>query len=782
MANFSHRSWTVYSLIVGVALLIASGGGTNEYSQVFLLLLTGCFLIIAPIRKLPEHRVSLVLLGILAWMLLSTWLPFPFETAADWVAAKRSGLNSGEGISAQPVLSSEKILFFFVGLCWLLLVIQKPLHHYRRLEVMRWVVWIVALLAVITVSCVITDIQHPFTWGTHRFSFFPNHNQSGAIFAMGGIVTLGFLTRSMKKREWVVVAYLAALIVICLAVFIGMSRSAVIVLFGGCAIYILLTLERKNFRFYLKIGVPIILVFAASFILYGGKLLDEFMALLSIGGVTDEIRVHIWIDATRMALAFPVFGVGLGNFRYFFPYFMESVSTPQAIYHPESDFLWVWTELGLIGLFLVFAAIVFLLVRLDFKDVRKSKGVRLAGFLAIFMFLLASLIEVSGHRLGTAMMALMIYGLIQPEDAKFHRIKGLKWVSRSVGVLLVVMALSWAYLMVSKVPLVSSQVFAFSEKSLPEIYETYDPESLDHTIDRWLQRYPMVAGLHNLKGISAITSGNLERAVEGFDSAHALNPVWWKPYINHGIYIHSMDFDTALRYWRTGLSLAGNQNVEAFEFIIGRIPSKRIVDLRDLAYGDRDLQFCFLSRLRNMPAEYSKEMGLELAINPELNGFSSEQKEALLWRFSQINGPAMLRRLLDRYPSLGTENWSIRSLLRAGEGMYKDAARLAVMNYPEPQMIDLSKNRTQTAIRTEYLLASKDPLKVIALVQKQKQDGDYEEAMVTLEVSRGKGVSHPYLEYQRALVNFHLGRYEESWDIFERIIERSIDWSVDRES
>lgn len=769
-------------MIVGVALVIASGGATNEYSQAFLLLLTGGLLIFTPIRKLPEHRISLALLAIMAWMFISTWLPFPFETASDWVASKRPGLSVGAGISAQPVLSGEKSLFFFVGLCWFLLVIQKPLHHYRRLEVLRLALWMVALLALFTVSCVITNIQHPFTWGTHRFSFFPNHNQSGAIFAMGGILSLGFLIRSMRRREWNAVAYLGALIVICLAVFMGMSRSAVIALFGGCAIYILLTLERKNFRFYVKIGVPIILVFGASFIVYGGKLLDEFMSLLSIGGVNDEIRVRIWMDATRMALAFPILGVGLGNFRYFFPYFIDSVSTPQAIYHPESDFLWVWTELGLVGLLLVIAAIVFLFIRLDPKDVRESKGVRLAGFVAIFMFLLASLIEVSGHRLGTAMMALLIYGLIQPEHAKFHKIKGLKWASRGVGAMLMILALSWIYLMVIKIPVVSSQVFAFSEKRLSEIYETYDPESFDHEIDRWLQRYPMVAVLHDLKGISAITSGNLERAVEGFDSAHALNPVWWKPYINHGIYIYSFDFDTALRYWRTGLSLAGNQNVEALEFIIGRIPSTRIVELRDLTYGDRDLQFFFLSKLRRRPIDYSKEMGLELAINPELNGFSSEQKQALLWSFSEINGPAMLRRLLDRYPSLGTENWSIRSLLRAGEGAYKDAARLAVMNYPEPQMIDLTKGRTQTAIRTEYLLDSKDPLKVIALVQKQKQDGNYEDAIVTLEISRGKGVSHPYLEYQRALVNFHLGQYEESWNIFKRIIERSIDWSVDREN
>ena len=778
MAIFSNRSWPVYSLIISVALVIVSGGATHEYSQAFLLLLTGGLLVCFPVRKLPERRIMFVLFGLLLWMLISTWLPFPFHTAADWMANKRPDLSAGEGISAQPLLSSEKIIFFFVGLVWLLMLIQRPMNHYRRLSVMQWVVWTVAILALITVYCGVMKIQHPFTWGTHRFSFFPNHNQSGAVFALGGILTFGFMVRAMKKREWEMIAYIAAMAAISLALMLGMSRSSIIVMLGGCLIYFLLTIERKNFRFYLKLGIPVALVFIASFALYGGKLLDEFVGLLSTGGVGEEIRVHIWVDASRMALTFPIFGVGLGNFRYFFPYFMNSASTPQSIFHPESDFLWVWTELGLVGLLLVVVGVVLLLARLDLKDLYRSKGIRLTGFVAICMFLLASLIEVSGHRLGTAMIALLVYGLIQPEHAKLYTIGFLSWVSRVVGALFLLLGGVWIFFMATHRPITSSEVLDLSREDLTEIYNTVPEDSIETIIDNWLRRYPMAASLHNLKGIQAVTAGNTARAIEGFDAAHALNPVWWKPYINHGIYIYRLDFDTALRYWRSGLQLAGDRNIEAFKFVADRLPPERIAELRDLTFGDRDLQFFYFAKLRNMSVDFSKELGLELAINPELNGFSSEQKQALLWRFSQINGPMMLQRLLDRYPSLGTENWSIRSVVRAGQGMFKDASRLAVMNYPEPEMIDLTKSRTLTAIRTDYLLDSTDPLKVIALVQQQKAIGNYNDAMITLEVSRGKGVKHPYLDYQLALVYFHLGKYEEAWKKFETIINNSIDWRM----
>ncbi len=778
MAHSSHRKWPVYSWILGITAVIAFGGGTHEYSQLFLLLLTGAFLILTPIRKVPGKWILIAIFSLFAWILVSTLAPLPFSTAADWIASKDPSLSSGRGVSAQPLLSLEKTVFFVVGLCWFFLLIQYPLSHYRRLQVMQWLMWSIGGLAIVTLVCGFLGIQHPLTWGTHRFSFFPNHNQSGAVFAMGAILTLGFVLRSMKKREWEMFAYIGVFAVICLALFLGMSRSAVIIMVGGCIIYLLLTIEKRNTKFYLQLGLPLIVVFAATFILYGGKLLDEFLSLLKTGGMDGEIRVHIWIDATKMALNFPMFGVGLGNFRYFFPFFIDQPLTLQAIHHPESDLLWIWCELGLIGLGLVIFSLVLLLKRLDPVDMVRSKGSRLFGFVAICMFLLASMIEVSGHRLGTALLALLFYGLIQPEKAEFYRIPGLKIGTQVLGAIFILTAGFWGYFMFKGKPLVSTEVMAYSLKNTSDLFDDHEVDDLETMVDTWVTRYPMVPGLRNLKGITAVATGNVERAIDGFDKAHLLNPVWWRPYINHGLYIFPLDFDTALRYWSDGIAVAGKDRIEAFEFVALRIPFSKVADLRDLTYGNRDLQFAYFSGLRNGSVDYSRELGLELAINPELKGFRAEQKLALLWQFCRINGATILRRLLNHYPILGSENWILRAQVSAGENSFKNASRLAVMNLQEPKMIDLAKTRTLTSIRTEYLLGADDPLKVIALVQKQKKDGNYKEALIAIEISKSKGVSHEYLDYQHALILFHLGRYEDSWKRFEKIIAKSIEWEI----
>jgi O-antigen ligase len=774
-AHPDKKLW-ILTWIVGVVLVILSGGATHPYSQVMLLLLTAGLLWMFPIRSLPGPALSLVLAATVGWVVVSTWVPLPFDTAANWLGARDPSLDLGSGVSAQPWLSMEKAVFFAVGLCWLLLIFQCPLDHYRRTRALEWLMWAIGGLAVLTVGFNVLGLQHPLTWGTHRFSFFPNHNQSGSVLAMGGILAMGFVVRSIRKRSWELTLHLLVFLVICVALFVGMSRSAVITMIGGAAIYTLLTLERKHIRFYVKVALPVGVMVFGGFLLYGSRLLGEFTSLLSTGGVKEEIRFNIWLDATRMASNFPLFGVGLGNFRTFFPFFMEHTVTNQAIHHPESDLLWVWTELGLVGLGLVLIGIVMLFLRLDPVDVVKSKGVRLIGFVAICMFLLAGFIEVSGHRLGTALLALVLYGLIQPETARTTPVPWLPVVSRGLAIGFVTLAGVWLYHMKEGEPFVSSEVFALASKDPSVLVERFGVEGTNERLSNWVARYPAVQVLHNSVGLVAVREGNAGAARAAFDRSHALNPVWWRPYLYHGIYIFPLDWETALDYWAVALELSGEQRHEAFRMILSRVPARQTPDLRELTYTNRRLQFQFFSALRSRPIEFTRELGMELAVNPSLAGFSSEQKQSLFWRFCEINGPEMMRRLIDRFPTIGTENWTVRAQLAALDNDLREASRLALMNLPEPQMIDLTRARSFIHIRSEYLLDSSDPLKVIALIQKMKADGNYQDMLVTLQVAKSKGVQHPYLEYQLPLALFHAERFGDAWELYNRMIRSSLQW------
>lgn len=767
----------MYALITGVTLVIVSGGGTNPYSQIFLLLFTGAFLLIFPPTHLPGKWLVGTITAIVTWVIISNWIPFPFACATDWLRTIDLELTSSRSISAQPVLSTENSIFFICALSWLLLVLDKPLRHYHRMRCFHFLTWVLTSLALITLVGIILHLQHPLTWGTHRFSFFPNHNQTGVVLAMGGIFAMGMIIRSIKKHDWTGFLYVGCYIIVALAVFMGMSRSAVVVLMGGSALCLVFILEKRNYKFYLKIGVPFLLLFLAVFMLYGGKLLDEFASIFHSGEGSGELRLYIYADTLKIIKQFPVWGIGLGNFRYFFPMFQEYADTSQSIFHPESSFLWLWTELGLPGVVFISVGIILLFLRLDPVDIVKTKGARLIGFVSIIMFLFGSLFEVSSHRLGTVLLAIVVFGLSQPETARLNPSKLFSIACRFSGVAYILLALVWVGALLNNKPFTKEDVRALSIQPIVEIMQGKELKDTSDQIDTLIAHYPLMHRLYEVKGRLLLQEeGHLSEADEVFRRGQLLVPNSWNTYIYHGLFLYAFDFERALSYWNEGISRAGNAQQDAFVLITLNIPKEMYPRLRDLTYSSRDIQFLYFSRLRGVPVEFSRELGLELAINPELDGFSSEQKQALLWRFTELNGVSMLKRLLERHPVLGSENWTTRAQMQAGIGNHKESARLAVMNLPRPKMIDLTHDWSMTSIRSQYILDSNDPLKVIALVQKQESDGFYEDALTTIQVAFRRGIENEFLEFELPLVYFYLGQYEKSWEQFQRIIARSIEW------
>jgi len=97
------------------------------------------------------------------------------------------------------------------------------------------------------------------------------------------------------------------------------------------------------------------------------------------------------------------------------------------------------------------------------------------------------------------------------------------------------------------------------------------------------------------------------------------------------------------------------------------------------------------------------------------------------------------------------------------------------MNMVEPEMIDLTRSRNVSAIRAEYQMDPSDPLKIIALVQKQEASGLFEDAVRTIKVAFSRGVMNDYLEFALAKLSFQIEEYEESWDTFSKIVQREVD-------
>jgi tetratricopeptide (TPR) repeat protein/O-antigen ligase len=66
----------------------------------------------------------------------------------------------------------------------------------------------------------------------------------------------------------------------------------------------------------------------------------------------DRGRFEIWSATLEQILDYPVLGVGLGNWEYFYPLYDggSQVSPGHSPHRPHNDILWIWSETGTIGL------------------------------------------------------------------------------------------------------------------------------------------------------------------------------------------------------------------------------------------------------------------------------------------------------------------------------------------------------------------------------------------------------------------------------------------------
>jgi hypothetical protein len=777
--NSSRAGNSITLLIGALGLIILSGGATNTYSQILTLLLTGAVLVVFPPRFLPGKWILGCLLAIVLWSLGTSWLELPFSSPRDWLVDQIPELQLADSGAVQPWLSLEKVGFLTVGIMWVLLILANPLSHKERINRMRWLVWFLIACAMIVIVGVVLGLQHPFSWGTHKFSFFPNHNQTGIVLAMGGILCSGLINRSLRRKSWTSLIYFVGYGIICLALFLGMSRSAILIMGAGSGIYLMATFDKKNSDVFFKLGIPVLIMLVAAFALYGNHLLREFAMIMSRGGLQDELRLLIYMDAFSMVGTFPISGVGLGNFRYFFPAFRDQVGVSVAPIHPESDLLWVACELGLVGLLIIIVGVSAMLMRLDIRKMISDRGSRLCAFVAVCFFLFGSLIEVSGHRLGSVLLAVVLYGIAQPEKPRLRESRFLAWFSRFVGVGFWILAGFWIHKVTTGEPITSSEVIRYASASHGELLNlAKDEAELKERIDSYVKRYPLMSSLLDHQAVGLLRTGeSVDRADTIFRSVQKLKPKAVDPCIRHGVYMLPYSFDLALSYWTLGMQRSSGNEQRVFSEVLRNVPKDAYEKLRDLTFDNPELQFILLSRIRSQKREYSRMLGLELAINPGLEGFASEQKQALLWQYTRINGATFLQRLLSIHPELGSENWSLRSILAAANGDYKEASRLAIMNLPEPEMVELTRGRTYTAIHAEYRMDQDDPLKLIALVQKHKEDGTYLKAAAAIELGIERNVRHEYLDFQLPLMHFYLGNYEESWKGFEEIIRQNLKWA-----
>lgn len=202
-----------------------------------------------------------------------------------------------------------------------------------------------------------------------------NTNHIGDLLALALLVTLVLLGESRRRLALVVTLVGAVVMAAALTVVYSVGSNLGLVL--GAGVMLVLVFRRERLRFFRRWRRWALLggLWAAmlAFFLLDHPLNPHAPGLLRQGFGSDRwaegwpTRLAIWAGGLEMVRLHPVLGVGTGNFTYVYPEMKSAliVGDPALMKYQgawtnaaHNIFLQLWSELGIVGLFVFIVAIV----------------------------------------------------------------------------------------------------------------------------------------------------------------------------------------------------------------------------------------------------------------------------------------------------------------------------------------------------------------------------------------------------------------------------------------
>jgi O-antigen ligase len=166
----------------------------------------------------------------------------------------------------------------------------------------------------------------------------------------GGSSASSPLGRSNERSFQIALFLLLGVFFMVSGLFASLSRGGLLAL-GASMIFLVVALSFKGgWRWVLGLGVlgglfGVLFLFWLGFAPFQARV-ETLTRLFQDPNM--HFRLQVWKDTGRMLRDFPLFGTGLGTFAHAYPRY-KTVLNQVVVMYPESDFLQVLTETGLVG-------------------------------------------------------------------------------------------------------------------------------------------------------------------------------------------------------------------------------------------------------------------------------------------------------------------------------------------------------------------------------------------------------------------------------------------------
>ena len=670
----------------------------------------------------------------------------------------------------QPWFTAEASCLLLANIVWAYALLARRWEVPDRERALRVFSAGIVLLASIALVAYLVSYKVPiWPWVVNLpadFGFFANRNQTANVLALSGILVVAIACEDLRIKRKLSALWFGGVIVIGAGLVIDFSRAGILLFFGGTALWVTLSMCFSRARVSLAVTSFFIILLFAVFLIAGGDTLKRVHAV--IANPTQDFRIPIQSDAVDLAAQAPWIGNGLGNFEALFRFARNRSLKQDYALHPDSDWLWLAVDLGWVAVAAVLAG-VFIWIRrcLPFSS-RDSIGLHIAATIYGIGFILAGLVDVSGHRTGTLWPALFVMSMaVNSRNAGVRR----RWVAplfRCLGVALVVIGACWLAPRIGFETFPTSETLVQQQRRIDQGFEKANLRLVVEAATAALRIAPLEWSAYAQRASAEAHLGETIEAIRDFRTARYLQPYFVDLCEYEGYMWLDIGFpEYVAEAWKEALSRAPDGGHYSFGQMLAASASAPSVrdQLKTWALENPEYRLALLESASL--AEFGSEIDRLLKQDPHLKMFRDDQRRSLFQTWSRIGRTEQLFEVLLAHPQWKAEEWSLVARHFADEKDYRQAYETVLQYSTKPPLPKIDFHGTRDELERDFLLHSDDLMSGLSLYGLLVKGGRVDDALKTLGTMK-RVPSHPrYLPYLEAELHARKQDWDNAWLAWE---------------
>ena len=759
-------SWSDPATALLPVLACFLGGATQKWAEGIVVALLGGLLLANPPRfslGAAVNGIIVALVGLAGVAFLpARWF---FEPAWRQALANDFGITLPSTLSPQPWITLSCLLSFVAGLCWFYYVAAQDLDTRAARRQLRVFAGGVALLAGLAVALYLAKTALPFWHNQRGFGPFPNRNQTANLLAITAVVILACGQDDLRqsRKRWVV--WLACLGVIIAAIVLNFSRAGIAILLLGSGLWLGAFALRSGSTARIAIGASALLVMLTILLVFGGETLERFNLRGADGtGVARDFRWLIFRDAFQLIAVSPWCGIGLGNFEPVFAVFRDASLGQSRALHPESDWLWLAAEIGWPGVILLLVGGALVVKRVFPLDEGSNQRFRIAALIGAVLFAVHGIIDVAGHRVGSALAGVFLLGLAIRRPLPSAASGLLTATFRLLGVALLAIGLTWVVAAYREAPLPGGIGADLAKRRASAANVGRNAKETIAEANRGLQWAPLDWQLYFLRGLGHAGAKRNREALEDFRRARFLEPNSYEVPYQEGLAWITTHPVLAMTAWRESLRRAAEERPGLYSRMLSAASqlNPRVNRMLEQFGGTQpDLVLMYLERANR--DDFASALGRFLDHDASLQTMTPEQRQRLFALWSEKGDLSRLAALTESHPDLLPIAWRGVAGYHAGRGDFRAAYELAKQFTNAPKLPEPARGVSIEQLQKQMYSEANNYGVGYSLYAEQMRAGNLDDALLTVRRFTEARDCPPYFHFLEAEAWAAKQNWERAW-------------------